>query len=153
MAALFGMSSPSPFETSCQNDTADRVKLFVDKRKLVLSNAFSNAKQQHRLEKNGNVYNGKLYDENNVRTVKIDPKRLQCEVKTSSEGENIDILSSSSSPVMTCGANVVANVKEALVNGIRYDIESNEVSETPAVDSKKERTEQNIFLPKSSNER
>ena len=74
MAALFGMSSPSPFETSCQNDTAERVKLFVDKRKLVLSNAFSNAKQQHRLEKNGNVYNGKLYDENNVRTVKIDPK-------------------------------------------------------------------------------
>ena len=54
---------------------------------------------------------------------------------------------------MTCGANVVANVKEALVNGIRYDIESNEVSETPAVDSKKERTEQNIFLQKSSNER
>ena len=152
MAVLFGMSSPSPFETSCQNDTADRVKLFVDKRKLVLSNAFSNAKQQQRLEKNGNAYNGKLYDENNIRTVKIDQKRLQCEVKTSSEGENIDNLSSSS-PVMTCGANVVANVKEALVNGIRYNPETKEVSETPAAVSKNQTTDENVLLQNSGTER
>ena len=136
MAVLFGMSfDNSTFDTSCQNDAADRVKLFVDKKKLVLSNSLSGgSKQQYKLEKNGNMFNGKLYDENNLRTVKVDQKKLHCELQnsSSSEHENNDIDILSSAPVMTCGASVVANVKEAFVNDGEYATESNKVdSETP----------------------
>ena len=113
MAVLFGMSAQSPFDSSCQNDAADKVKLLIDKKKFVLSQSLSTIKQQSKLEKNGNMYNGKLYDEKNVRTVKVDQKKkLECELQNS-ENENVEYFTTSS-PVMTCGANVVANVKEAL---------------------------------------
>ena len=99
MGVFFGMSAQSPFESSsCQNESssADRVKLFVDKNKFVLSQSLSNIKQQHRLEKSGNMFNGKLYDEKNLRTVKVDPTKLHCELKNSSETSF-----SSTSPVMS----------------------------------------------------
>ena len=124
MAVFFGLSSTSPFEPPCQKDAADKVKLFVDKRKLVLSNSFSNTSQQQKVEKYGNLYNGKLYDENNIRTMKVDPKKLHCEVRnSSSEGENVDIVSHPSSVMMTCGANVIENVKNAVEKDSSYKIE------------------------------
>ena len=45
MGVFFGMSAQSPFESSsCQNESSssDRVKLFVDKNKFVLSQSLSN---------------------------------------------------------------------------------------------------------------
>ena len=147
------MSSQPPFDSTCQNDATDRVKLFVDKRKFVLSNSLSDNKQrQQKLEQNGNMYNGKLYDENNLRTVKIDQKKLQCEVKNSSEGESNDSISSAT-PVMTCGANVVANVKEALVCDVGCKIESKKVSETPDILSKNETKGEKDLLPSATKER
>ena len=130
MAVFFGISSASPFESPCQKDAADKVKLFVDKRKLVLSNSFSNTSQQQKLEKYGNSYNGKLYDENNIRTMKVDPKKLQCEVRdSSSERENFEIVSDPSS-VMTCGANVIENVKKAVASNNVYGSEHKQEAET-----------------------
>ena len=137
MGVFFGMSAQSPFESSsCQNESssADRVKLFVDKNKFVLSQSLSNIKQQHRLEKSGNMFNGKLYDEKNLRTVKVDPTKLHCELKNSSETSF-----SSTSPVMTCGAKVVANVKEAVTkdSGIVTQIEhTTSKSPSPALKNK-----------------
>ena len=131
MAVFFGISSTSPFDSPCQKDAADKVKLFVDKRKLVLSNSFSNTGQQQKLEKYGNLYNGKLYDENNLRTMKVDPKKLHCEVRnSSSEGENFDIVTHPSSVMMTCGANVIENVKKAAASNDVYIPERKEASET-----------------------
>ena len=129
MGVFFGMSAQSPFESSsCQNESssADRVKLFVDKNKFVLSQSLSNIKQQHRLEKSGNMFNGKLYDEKNLRTVKVDPTKLHCELKNSSETSF-----SSTSPVMTCGAKVVANVKEAVTKDSRIDTEMKHTTSKP----------------------
>ena len=141
MAVFFGLSSTSPFEPPCQKDAADKVKLFVDKRKLVLSNSFSNTSQQQKVEKYGNLYNGKLYDENNIRTMKVDPKKLHCEVRnSSSEGENLDIVSHPSTVMMTCGANVIENVKIAAGIDSPYKLKDENTSENvdKSLGSKKE---------------
>ena len=141
MAVFFGVSSTSPFEPSCQKDAADKVKLFVDKKKLVLSNSFSNSRQQQKLEKYGNLYNGKLYDENNIRTMKVDPKKLHCEVRNSSlEGEKFEFVSHPSTVTMTCGANVIENVKTAAGIDSPYKLKDENTSENvdKSLGSKKE---------------
>ena len=140
MAVFFGISSTSPFDSPCQKDAADKVKLFVDKKKLVLSNSFSNSSQQQKLEKYGNLYNGKLYDENNIRTMKVDPKKLHCELRnSSSEGENFDNVSHPSTVMMTCGANVIENVKNAVENDNVFEKNYNNASNTfkSSLDDKK----------------
>jgi hypothetical protein len=114
------MSPQSPFDSSSQNDAAERIKLLIDKKRFVLSNTLSNNTQPNNLERSGNIYNGKLYDEKDVRTVKVMPnKRLHCKLEDSSKEQNTNDSSSFSSPltdgVMTCGDNVVSNVKSALI--------------------------------------
>ena len=149
MAVFFGVSSTSPFEPSCQKDAADKVKLFVDKKKLVLSNSFSNSRQQQKLEKYGNLYNGKLYDENNIRTMKVDPKKLHCEVRNSSlEGEKFDFVSHPSTVTMTCGANVIENVKNAVAKDNVLEKEHNNTSYTlqSSLQDKREEEEKEILL-------
>ena len=152
MAVFFGLSSTSPFDPPCQKDAADKVKLFVDKKKLVLSNSFSNSSQQQKLEKYGNLYNGKLYDENNIRTMKVDPKKLHCELRnSSSEVENFDNVSHPSTVMMTCGANVIENVKNAVENDNVFEKNCNNASNTfkSSLDDKKGLETESQSLSKS----
>ena len=137
MAVFFSMSSKSPFDSSSQNDAADKIKLLIDKNKFVLSQSLSHMKQQNKLENTGNIYNGKLYDEKNLRTVKFnEKKKLQCELEDS-KGKDIDNLT----PVMTCGANVVENVKGALIIDKEYTKEEEEIPEETAFISQDNLTE------------
>ena len=126
----------------------------MDKKKFVLSNPLSQSSNGHwkSLAGHGNIYNGKLYDEKDVRTVKMEQKKLSCELADEEKSANVahddmtmmvsTIPPPPSPPVITCSDNVVKNVVQAASSLFNQDgaattnLEGNSLLNHQCVDQK-----------------